>query len=91
MCCLWMWLASRLTRLTALDKQAGCSSLGSGSVDAFVYVPGENFTFEHYTCAYFAGEGLAALDTYGDEYEDRLDQLVSSLDPPGPGARAGPV
>jgi hypothetical protein len=24
-----MWLASRLTRLTALDKQAGCSSLGA--------------------------------------------------------------
>ncbi len=63
----------------SLDR--GASSLGSGSVDAFVYVPGENFTFEHYTCAYFAGEGLAVLDTYGDEYEDRLDQLVSSLDP----------
>ena len=63
----------------SLDR--GASSLGSGSVDAFVYVPGENFTFEHYTCAYFTGEGLAALDTYGDEYEDRLDALVDSLDP----------
>ncbi len=63
----------------SLDR--GASSLGSGSVDAFVYVPGENFTFEHYTCAYFTGEGLAALDTYGEEYEDRLDALVDSLDP----------
>ncbi|MCI8697870.1 MAG: FtsX-like permease family protein [Oscillospiraceae bacterium] len=63
----------------SLDR--GASSLGSGSVDAFVYVPGENFTFEHYTCAYFTGEGLVALDTYGDEYEDRLDALVDSLDP----------
>ena len=62
-----------------LDR--GSSSLGSGSVDAFVYVPGENFTFEHYTCAYFTGDGLAALDTYGDEYEDRVDALVDSLDP----------
>ncbi len=62
-----------------LDR--GTSSLGSGSVDAFVYVPGENFTFEHYTCAYFTGEGLAALDTYGDEYEDKIDALVDSLDP----------
>ena len=62
-----------------LDR--GASSLGSGSVDAFVYVPGENFTFEHYTCAYFTGEGLAALDTYADEYEDRIDALVDSLDP----------
>ena len=63
----------------ALDR--GASSLGNGSVDAFVYVPGENFAFEHYTCAYFTGEGLAALDTYGGEYEDRIDALVDSLDP----------
>lgn len=63
----------------SLDR--GASSLGSGSVDAFVYVPGENFTFDHYTCAYFTGEGLAQLDTYGDEYEDRIDALVDSLDP----------
>ena len=62
----------------ALDR--GSSSLGNGSVDAFVYVPGENFTFEHYTCAYFTGEGLAELDTYGDEYEDKVDALVDSLD-----------
>lgn len=62
-----------------LDR--GASSMGNGSVDAFVYVPGENFTFDYYTCAYFTGQGLAALDTYGDEYEDRIDALVDSLDP----------
>lgn len=62
-----------------LDR--GASSLGSGSVDAFLYVPGENFTFDHYTCAYFTGEGLGLLDTYGDEYEDRIDALVDSMDP----------
>ncbi len=61
-----------------LDR--GASSLGNGSVDAFVYIPGENFTFDHYTCAYFTGVGLAALDSYGDEYEDRVDALVDSLD-----------
>lgn len=63
----------------SLDR--GASALGSGSVDAFVYVPGENFTFDHYTCAYFTGEGLAALDSYGDDYEDRLDALADSLEP----------
>lgn len=64
-----------------VSLERGTSSLGSGSVDAFVYVPGENFTFDHYTCAYFTGEGLAPLDTYGDEYEDRIDALTDSLDP----------
>ena len=62
-----------------LDR--GSSSLGNGSVDAFVYVPGENFTFDYYTCAYFTGDGLAALDGYGDEYEERVDALTDSLDP----------
>ena len=61
-----------------LDR--GSSSLGNGSVDAFVYVPGENFTFDYYTCAYFTGQGLAELDSYGDEYEDKIDALVDSLD-----------
>ena len=51
----------------------GTSSLGSGSVDAFLFVPGENFTYDYYTAAYFTGEGLRELDSYGDEYEDRAE------------------
>lgn len=74
-------IVGKVTSPLYVGLDRGASSLGSGSVDAFVYVPGENFTFEHYTCAYFTGEGLAQLDTYGDEYEDRLDALVDSLDP----------
>ena len=58
----------------------GTSSIGRGSVDAFVFVPGENFTFDYYTTAYFTGDGLEALDSYGDEYENRADALVDSLD-----------
>ncbi len=61
----------------------GTSSLGSGSVDAFLFVPGENFTYDYYTAAYFTGEGLRELDSYGDEYEDRAEVLLDSLDPLG--------
>ena len=61
----------------------GTSSLGSGSVDAFLFVPGENFTYDYYTAAYFTGEGLKELDSYGDEYEDRAEALLDSLDPLG--------
>ena len=65
----------------SLDR--GASSLGSGSVDAFLFVPGENFTYDYYTAAYFTGEGLRELDSYGDEYEDRAEALLDSLDPLG--------
>ena len=58
----------------------GSSSLGSGKVDGFVFVPGENFTYDYFTIAYFTGEGLEALDSYGGEYEDRAEALVDSLD-----------
>ena len=74
-------IVGKVTSPLYVGLDRGATSLGSGSVDAFVYVPGENFTFDHYTCAYFTGEGLAPLDTYGDEYEDRIDALTDSLDP----------
>ena len=58
----------------------GTSSLGSGSVDGFVFVPGENFTFDYFTTAYFTGVGLEALDSYSDEYDGRAEALIDSLD-----------
>ena len=58
----------------------GSSSLGSGKVDGFVFVPGENFTFDYFTAAYFTGSGLEALDSYGDEYEEQAQALTDSLE-----------
>ncbi len=58
----------------------GTSSLGSGSVDAFLFVPGENFTYDYYTAAYFTGQGLKELNSYSDEYEERAEALIDSLD-----------
>ena len=58
----------------------GASSLGGGSVDAFVFIPSENFTYDYYTAAYFTGAGLAGLNSYSDEYDDRADALIDSLD-----------
>ena len=59
----------------------GASSLGNGSVDAYLFVPGENFTYDYYTVAYFTGSGLRELNSYGDAYEDGLDALVDGLEP----------
>ena len=58
----------------------GTSSLGGGSIDGFVYIPEDNFHYDYYTMAYFTGDGLLALDSYGDEYDDRLEALLDSLD-----------
>ena len=73
-------IVGKVTSPLYVSTDRGTSSLGSGSVDAFLYVPGENFTFDHYTAAYFTGAGLEALDSYSDEYDDQVDALVDSLD-----------
>lgn len=59
----------------------GSTTLGSGSIDAFVYIPGENFDLDVYTTAYFTGEGMETLNSYSQTYADQLSALVDSLDP----------
>ncbi len=58
----------------------GTSSLGRGSVDGFMYIPGENFHYDYYTAAYFTLDGFAAMDSYSDEYDDQLDSFLDGLD-----------
>ena len=58
----------------------GSSSLGTGSVDAYVYIPGENFDMDVYTAAYFTFEGFAEMDCYSDEYEDLLDKRIDGME-----------
>lgn len=59
----------------------GSTTLGSGSIDAFVYIPGENFNLDVYTTAYFTGDGMEALNSYSQTYADQLSALVDSLAP----------
>ena len=47
-----------------VGSDRGSSSLGGGTVDAFLYVSGENFDLDYYTEAYFTLDGLAELDSY---------------------------
>ena len=63
-----------------VSTDRGTTGLGSGSVDAFVYIPAENFHMEVYTAVYFTGQGLAELDSYSDAYDQAMTELVDSLD-----------
>ena len=63
----------------ALDR--GSSTLGTGSVDAFLILPVESFTMDYYTDAYLLVEGASELETYSDEYEELVDQLAQQLEP----------
>lgn len=58
----------------------GTSSLGTGSVDGYVYVPAENFAWDYYTVAFFTVDGLLDLNCYSEEYDDRIDALVDGME-----------
>ncbi len=58
----------------------GSSSLGTGKVNGFVYVPAENFRTDYFTAIYLTFDGLAELDSYGDVYRDRLEACLDGLE-----------
>ena len=63
-----------------MGPDRGTSSLGTGSVDGFVYIPRESFAQDYYSVAFFTVDELMELNTYSDEYDDRIDALIDSME-----------
>ena len=61
-----------------LNYERGTSSIGSGSVSAFVYIPEEGFDFEAYHEIYLSIADGA--DAYSDAYEDQIDSLKPQVE-----------
>ena len=61
----------------------GSTTVGDGSLDAYIYVPEENFTAEYYTELYVTAEGSNALNCYTDEYDELAKALKAALEPVG--------
>lgn len=61
-----------------LNYERGTSSLGSGSVSAFVYIPEDGFDFEAYYEVFLTLEDAAA--PYSDEYERQIDDLEDAVE-----------
>ena len=53
----------------------GSSSLGSGSVTAFVLAPEESFSLDYYTDIYMTVEGVGDIMSYDGEYFDVVDAV----------------
>ncbi len=58
----------------------GSSSIGSGSISAFLYVPKENFDWDYYTTIYFTVEGMKELDSYSDSYDNQMDAYLDEME-----------
>ena len=61
-----------------LNYERGTSSLGSGSVAGFVYIPEDGFDFEAYYEIYLTLEEQP--DAYSDAYDQRIDGLKPAVE-----------
>ena len=66
-----------------ISKTRGTSSIGSGTVTAWISLPEEVFTQDYYTSVYLSTEELDPIDCYSDEYENRINDLIEYLKPLG--------
>ncbi len=60
--------------------ERGTSTIGSGTVKAYLYLPREAFTLDYYTAAYVRVSGAAEMTAFYDEYDDYIDDVIDSLE-----------
>lgn len=65
---------------TYLSYQKGSSSIGSGTLNSFIYVPEQNILSEYYTEADILVKGAKAYNSYEDDYFDVIDPVLKELE-----------
>jgi len=61
--------------------ERGTSTLGSGTVKAYLYLPREAFTLDYYTAAYVRVSGAAEMTAFYSDYDDYIDAVIDELGP----------
>ena len=60
--------------------QKGSTTIGDGSIDAFMYITESNFTQDVYTEIYIKSDELTEMASYSDEYEQLRDSISERLE-----------
>lgn len=63
----------------SLDR--GTSTLGDGSISAYVLLPMDSFQLDYYTLCNLKATGAAELSAYSDTYQEMVDELTERLEP----------
>lgn len=66
-----------------ISVERGTSTLGTGQVAAYLYLPREAFDLDYYTALYLTVDGAAAETAFSAEYDDLVDGVVDALEPLG--------
>ena len=62
-----------------ISIERGTSTLGDGSVDAYILLPEDSFQLDYYTVCNVTAAGAKAMDAYSDEYQAKIDDLTDRL------------
>ena len=60
--------------------ERGTSTIGSGTVKAYLYLPRDAFALDYYTAAYVRVSGAAEMTAFYDDYDDYIDDVIDSLE-----------
>ncbi|MBM6832147.1 FtsX-like permease family protein [Faecalicoccus acidiformans] len=65
---------------TYLSYQKGSSSIGSGTLNTFIYVPEQNILSDYYTEVDVLVEGAKVYNSYEEDYFDVIDPVVKEIE-----------
>ncbi len=64
-----------------IDKESrGTTSVGKGSVDYFAVLNHKDISMDVYTEIYISFKNLQNIDTYGDEYKEKMEENITYLE-----------
>ena len=64
-----------------IDKESrGTTSVGKGSVDYFAVLNHKDISMDVYTEIYITFKNLQNIDTYGDEYKEKMEENITYLE-----------
>lgn len=63
-----------------ISFQRGNTTIGNGTLSAFVCIPEEGFSYDVYTEIYVKAEGAAELTAFTDAYDDRIEEVLENVE-----------
>ena len=63
-----------------ISFQRGSTTIGNGSVTAFIVVPEESFALDMYTEIYAQVDGAKEMTAFTDEYDDRVQEVIDKIE-----------
>lgn len=65
---------------TGMSQQRGNTSVGSGKINFYSYIPKENFNQDYYTSIYLTIDGTKEKITSSKEYEELVDFTINEIE-----------